>query len=88
MILTGSSEQTSKYTKEVGAIQKGADYVRAFALGFKIAVSDIDIPYTVAISDPPGGRTLLLSFEWMTSTLIASKSRMSKPSTVITSLAQ
>ncbi|KAG8916256.1 pre-rRNA-processing protein pno1 [Tulasnella sp. 417] len=28
--------RTSKYTKEVGAIQKGADYVRAFALGFKI----------------------------------------------------
>lgn len=29
--------RTSKYTKEVGAIQRGADYVRAFALGFKVA---------------------------------------------------
>ncbi|KAG9016606.1 pre-rRNA-processing protein pno1 [Tulasnella sp. 427] len=28
--------RTSKFTKEVGAIQKGADYVKAFALGFKI----------------------------------------------------
>jgi len=29
--------RTSKFTKEVGAIQKGADYVKAFALGFLIA---------------------------------------------------
>jgi len=29
--------RTSKYTKDVGAIQKGADFVRAFAYGFLIA---------------------------------------------------
>ncbi|KAL5490393.1 PNO1 [Sanghuangporus weigelae] len=28
--------RTSKYTKEIGAIQKGADFVKAFALGFDI----------------------------------------------------
>ncbi|OCB84323.1 hypothetical protein A7U60_g9003 [Sanghuangporus baumii] len=28
--------RTSKYTKEVGAIQKGADFVKAFALGFDV----------------------------------------------------
>ncbi|KAG8905210.1 pre-rRNA-processing protein pno1 [Tulasnella sp. 403] len=29
--------RTSSYTKETGAIQKGADFVRAFALGFLLA---------------------------------------------------
>ncbi|EJD05923.1 uncharacterized protein FOMMEDRAFT_78881 [Fomitiporia mediterranea MF3/22] len=28
--------RTSKYTKEVGSIQKGADFVKAFALGFDV----------------------------------------------------
>ncbi|KAL5529141.1 PNO1 [Sanghuangporus baumii] len=28
--------RTSKYTKEIGAIQKGADFVKAFALGFDV----------------------------------------------------
>ena len=31
--------QTSKHTKELGALQKGADFVKAFALGFDVNVS-------------------------------------------------
>lgn len=30
--------QTSKHTKEVGALQKGADFVKSFALGFDVNV--------------------------------------------------
>ncbi|KAG8861968.1 pre-rRNA-processing protein pno1 [Tulasnella sp. 330] len=33
--------RTSKHTKEVGAIQKGADFVRAFTYGFLIAASTL-----------------------------------------------
>ena len=31
-----SSPQTSEHTKDIGAIQKGADFVKAFALGFDV----------------------------------------------------
>lgn len=31
--------QTSKHTKEIGSIQKGADFVKAYALGFDVNVS-------------------------------------------------
>jgi len=30
--------QTSKHTKDIGALQKGADFVKAFALGFDVNV--------------------------------------------------
>lgn len=30
--------QTSKHTKDVGAIQKGADFVKAYSLGFDVNV--------------------------------------------------
>lgn len=33
------SVQTSKHTKEVGGLQKGADFVKSFALGFDVNVS-------------------------------------------------
>lgn len=32
-------EKTSKHTKDIGAIQKGADFVKAYALGFDVNVS-------------------------------------------------
>ncbi|CAL1705152.1 unnamed protein product [Somion occarium] len=32
--------RTSKHTKEVGALQKGADFVKSFALGFDVNVCD------------------------------------------------
>ena len=33
--------KTCKETEDTGAIQKGADFIRAFTLGFEIAVSII-----------------------------------------------
>jgi hypothetical protein len=33
--------QTCKETKDIGALQKGADFVRAFTLGFDVDVSHI-----------------------------------------------
>jgi RNA-binding protein PNO1 len=34
-----ASLQTSKATTEIGALQKGADFVKAYALGFDVNVS-------------------------------------------------
>ena len=31
--------QTSKQTKDIGALQKGADFIKAYALGFDVNVS-------------------------------------------------
>lgn len=31
--------QTSKHTQDIGAIQKGADFVKSFALGFDVNAS-------------------------------------------------
>lgn len=36
--------QTCKETKDIGALQKGADFVRAFTLGF-----DVDVSYISSI---------------------------------------
>lgn len=33
-----TTSKTSKHTKDVGAIQKGADFVKAYALGFDVNV--------------------------------------------------
>lgn len=34
-----TTPQTSKHTQDVGQIQKAADFLKAFALGFEVAVS-------------------------------------------------
>ena len=31
--------QTSKQTKDIGALQKGADFIKAYALGFDVNVN-------------------------------------------------
>jgi rRNA processing protein Krr1/Pno1 len=36
--------QTSKATKDIGALQKGADFVKAFALGFDVNVTILRDP--------------------------------------------
>jgi rRNA processing protein Krr1/Pno1 len=33
--------QTSKATKDIGALQKGADFIKAFALGFDVNVDHL-----------------------------------------------
>lgn len=35
------SRQTSKHTKDIGSIQKGADFVKAYALGFDVNVGNV-----------------------------------------------
>ena len=39
-----SALQSSAKTKDIGAIQKGADFVRAFMLGFDVEVSGSQDP--------------------------------------------
>ena len=38
VLLTGYVVQTSKHTKDISELQKGADFVKAFALGFDVNV--------------------------------------------------
>ena len=53
--------QTSKHTKEVGALQKGADFVKAYALGFDVNVRLRPFAVQVELTVYSGSRTLLLS---------------------------
>lgn len=46
--------QTSKHTKEIGVLQKGADFVKAYALGFDVNVRDLwdrDTAHSIFIKD-------------------------------------
>ena len=36
--------KTSKHTKDIGALQKGADFVKSYALGFDVNVSFLALP--------------------------------------------
>lgn len=38
--------QSSKDTQDIGAIQKGADFVQAFILGFEVEVRVVEKKYT------------------------------------------
>jgi len=42
--------QTSKETKDIGALQKGADFVKAFALGFDVKVRARDYNYRHSVN--------------------------------------
>ena len=42
-------QQESKWTEESGALQKGADFVKAFALGFDVKVSDAALQLATAV---------------------------------------
>lgn len=62
---TNSYAQTSKHTKDIGAIQKGADFVKAYALGFDVNVSLFPKIKTLAqIHLLLNSRTLLLYYDW------------------------
>ncbi len=71
--------QTSKATKDIGAIQKGADFVKAYALGFDVNVSSMFLlPVYCKGLKSTNPRTPLRSYDWMIYTSIHSKSKMSK----------
>ena len=76
------SIQTSKHTKEVGALQKGADFVKAYALGFEVNVSIIRNDHLHSLH--MFARTPSPLSAWTICTLIRSKSRMSRHCTATT----
>ena len=45
-LVTISYLQSSKDTQDIGAIQKGADFVQAFILGFEVEVRVVEEKYT------------------------------------------
>ena len=78
--------QTSKHTKEIGSLQKGADFVKAYTLGFDVNVSSIVVAAFVDAWSLNGMRRIQLpSYGWTISTLTPSKLRTSKPCKATTS---
>ncbi len=83
-IVSSICVKTSKHTKDIGAIQKGADFVKAYALGFDVNVSTLHgrmaltIQPTIHVIRMPS-----LFSVWMTSTSTHSRSRTSRLCMVI-----
>lgn len=47
--------KTSKHTKDIGALQKGADFIKAYALGFDV---NVRIGITVVVLCPNAERLI------------------------------
>lgn len=47
--LTVTFLQTSKHTKEIGSLQKGADFVKSYALGFDVNASTLNMSYVDSV---------------------------------------
>ena len=51
MALSGENLQTSEHTTDPGALQKGADFVKAFVLGFDVQVSSVAVFTSFSVSE-------------------------------------
>ena len=69
--------RSSKHTKDSGSLQKGADFVKAYSLGFDVDVSELPFLKNLQFIDERC-RMPLHSFDWTTYTWILSKLKMLK----------
>lgn len=69
-------QKTSKHTKEIGALQRGADFVKAYALGFDVNVRRLSSVDGFITLNSRSCRMRWLCYDWMIFIWIHLKSRM------------